>query len=253
MKFGAMYEKAKELGCDYIATGHYAKMEYSDEYGKYVLRKAKNLSKDQSYVLYNMPKQLLGKVLFPLGNFESKEDVRKIAKKHNLSVASKPDSEDICFIPDGNYKKFLEQNSSIVPKEGNIVNRKGEILGRHTGLYNYTIGQRKGLGISYKVPLFVIGFNKERNEVIVGEQQELYRKEMKVNEVNLLLMDKIEQPLDVTVKIRYASKPAEAIINQTEAGNIQVIFKEPQRGITPGQFAVFYIGDVVVGGGKIQD
>ena len=253
MKFGAMYEKAKELGCDYIATGHYAKMEYSDEYGKYVLRKAKNLSKDQSYVLYNMPKQLLGKVLFPLGNFESKEDVRKIAKEHNLSVASKPDSEDICFIPDGNYKKFLEQNSSIVPKEGNIVNRKGEILGRHTGLYNYTIGQRKGLGISYKAPLFVIGFNKERNEVIVGEQQELYRKEMKVNEVNLLLMDKIEKPLDVTVKIRYASKPAEAIINQTEAGNIQVIFKEPQRGITPGQSAVFYIGDVVVGGGKIQD
>jgi tRNA-specific 2-thiouridylase len=216
-------------------------------------KKAQNLSKDQSYVLYNMPKQLLGKVLFPLGNFESKEDVRKIAKEHNLSVASKPDSEDICFIPDGNYKKFLEQNSSIVPKEGNIVNRKGEILGRHTGLYNYTIGQRKGLGISYKAPLFVIGFNKERNEVIVGEQQELYRKEMKVNEVNLLLMDKIERTLDVTVKIRYASKPAEAIINQTEAGNIQVIFKEPQRGITPGQSAVFYIGDVVVGGGKIQN
>ena len=252
MKFGAMYEKAKELGCDYIATGHYAKMEYSDEYGKYVLRKAKNLNKDQSYVLYNMPKLLLGKVLFPLGNFESKEDVRRIAKEHNLAVASKPDSEDICFIPDGNYKKFLEQNSSIAPKEGNIVNRKGEILGKHNGLYNYTIGQRKGLGISYKVPLFVIGFNKDKNELIVGEQEELYRKEMKVNEVNLLLMDKIVQPLDVTVKIRYASKPAEAIINQTESGNIQVIFKEPQRGITPGQSAVFYINDVVVGGGKIQ-
>ena len=252
MKFGAMYEKAKELGCNYIATGHYAKMEYSDEYGKYVLRKAKNLNKDQSYVLYNMPKLLLGKVLFPLGNFESKEDVRRIAKEHNLAVASKPDSEDICFIPDGNYKKFLEQNSSIAPKEGNIVNRKGEILGKHNGLYNYTIGQRKGLWISYKVPLFVIGFNKDKNELIVGEQEELYRKEMKVNEVNLLLMDKIVQPLDVTVKIRYASKPAEAIINQTESGNIQVIFKEPQRGITPGQSAVFYINDVVVGGGKIQ-
>ncbi len=252
MKFGAMYEKAKELGCDYIATGHYAKMEYSDEYGKYVLRKAKNLNKDQSYVLYNMPKLLLGKVLFPLGNFESKEDVRRIAKEHNLAVASKPDSEDICFIPDGNYKKFLEQNSNIAPKEGNIVNRKGEILGKHNGLYNYTIGQRKGLGISYKVPLFVIGFNKDKNELIVGEQEELYKKEMKVNEVNLLLMDKIVQPLDVTVKIRYASKPAEAIINQTESGNIQVIFKEPQRGITPGQSAVFYINDVVVGGGKIQ-
>lgn len=251
MKFGAMYKKAQEMGCDYIATGHYAKMEYSDNYGQFVLKKAKNLQKDQSYVLYSIPRNLLGKVLFPLGDFNSKEDVRNIAKQHSLEVASKPDSEDICFIPDGNYKKFLEENSNITPKEGNIVNRRGEILGKHNGLYNYTIGQRKGLGISYKVPLFVLGFNKVKNELIVGEEQELYRKEMKVGDINLLLMDKIDKPIDVTVKIRYSSKPAEAIINQTEAGYIQVIFKEPQRGITPGQSAVFYIDDVVVGGGKI--
>ena len=251
MKFGAMYEKAQEMECDYIAIGHYAKMEYSEKYEQYVLRKAKNLLKDQSYVLYSMPKKLLGKVLFPLGEFNSKEDVRGIAKQYNLEVANKPDSEDICFIPDGNYKKFLEDNSDINPIEGNIVNKRGEILGKHNGLYNYTIGQRKGLGISYKVPLFVLGFNKVKNELIVGEEQELYRKEMKVGDVNLLLMDSIDKPMDVTVKIRYSSKPAEAIINQTEAGYIQVIFKNPQRGITPGQSAVFYIDDVVVGGGKI--
>lgn len=251
MKFGAMYEKAQEMGCDYIATGHYAKMEYSDNYGQFVLKKAKNLQKDQSYVLYSIPRNLLGKVLFPLGDFNSKEDVRNIAKQHSLEVASKPDSEDICFIPDGNYKKFLEDNSDIKPMIGNIVNRRGEILGKHNGLYNYTIGQRKGLGISYKAPLFVLGFNKAKNELIVGEEQELYRKEMKVDDVNLLLMDSIDKPIDVTVKIRYSSKPAEAIINQTEEGNIQVIFKDPQRGITPGQSAVFYTDDVVIGGGKI--
>lgn len=251
LKFGAMYEKAKELECDYIATGHYAKVAYDNKYQKNVLKKSASIKKDQSYVLYNIPKELLDHIIFPLGDFETKDEIREIARQNNLAVATKPDSEDICFIPDGNYKKFLEKHSDIKPKEGNIVNRQGEILGKHHGLYNYTIGQRKGLGISYKAPLFVLGFNKAKNEVIVGEEAELYRKEMKVGNINLLLMDKIEKPLDVTVKIRYSSKPAEALINQTEAGNVQVIFKEPQRGITPGQSAVFYIDDVVVGGGKI--
>ena len=251
LKFGAMYEKAKELGCDYIATGHYAKIAYDEKYKKNVLKMSASIKKDQSYVLYNIPKELLDHIIFPLGDFETKDEIREIARQNNLAVATKPDSEDICFIPDGNYKNFLEKHSDIKPKEGNIVNRHGEILGKHNGLYNYTIGQRKGLGISYKAPLFVIGFNKAKNEVIVGEEAELYRKEMKVGNINLLLMDKIEKPLDVTVKIRYSSKPAEALINQTEAGNVQVIFKEPQRGITPGQSAVFYIDDVVVGGGKI--
>lgn len=253
MKFGEMYEKAKELGCSYIATGHYAKVEFDEEYQKYVLKKSNSIGKDQSYVLYNIDKDLLSHILFPLGNFETKDEIREIAKQNNLEVANKPDSEDICFIPDGNYKKFLEKNSNIKPKEGNIVNRSGEILGKHNGLYKYTVGQRKGLGISYKVPLFVIGFNKEKNEVIVGEESKLYKREMKVGNVNLLLVDKIEKPLDVMVKIRYASKPAEAIITQTEAGIMQVIFKEAQRGITPGQSAVFYIDDVVVGGGKILE
>ena len=143
MKFGYMWEKAKELDCEYIATGHYAKTEYSEKYGRWVLKKSNAGKKDQSYVLWNIPKELLEHVVFPLANFEDKEQIREIARENNLKVANKPDSEDICFVPDGNYKKFLETNSDLKPKKGNIVNNKGEILGKHKGLYNYTIGQRK--------------------------------------------------------------------------------------------------------------
>jgi len=250
MKFGFMYEKAKELGCNYIATGHYAKTEYSEKYGRWVLKKSNAGRKDQSYVLWNIPKEVLGHILFPLADFENKEEIRKIAQEHNLEVANKPDSEDICFIPDGNYKKFLEENSNIKPKEGNIVNSKGEILGKHTGLYNYTIGQRKGLGVSYKVPLFVLGFNKDKNEVIVGEENELYSKEILVTDINLLLVDEINNWLEVEVKTRYSTKSAKAKIIQEE-NNIKVIFDEPERAITPGQSAVFYIEDIVLGGGKM--
>ena len=252
LKFGSMYKKAKELGCEYIATGHYAKTEYSEKYGRYVLKKANNIAKDQSYVLYTIPKELLGKVLFPLGEFESKDEVRKVARENNLKVASKPDSEDICFIPDGDYKKFLENNSNIKPKEGNIVNSNGEILGKHQGLYKYTIGQRKGLGISYRVPLFVIGFNKERNEVIVGEESEIYKKEMLVDNINLLLIDSLQEKMKVSVKTRYSSKEERATIEMVEDGVIKVVFENPVARITPGQSAVFYIDDIVLGGGKIK-
>lgn len=250
MKFGCMYEKAKELGCNYIATGHYAKTEYSEKYNRWVLKKSNAGKKDQSYVLWNIPKYLIEYVLFPLANFENKEQIREIAKEKELKTANKPDSEDICFVPDGNYKKFLEKNSGIKPKYGNIVNSKGIILGKHTGLYNYTVGQRKGLGISNSVPLFVLGFNKEKNEVIVGEEKELYKKEIVVTDINLLLVDKVDKETQVTVKTRYSAKEAKATIKQ-EGENIKVVFDEPQRAVTPGQSAVFYIDDIVFGGGKI--
>ena len=251
LKFGYMYEKAKELGCYYVATGHYAKTEYSEKYGRWVLKKSNAGKKDQSYVLWNIPKELIEHVLFPLSDFEDKEQIREIARENNLKVANKPDSEDICFVPDGNYKKFLENNSDLRPKKGNIVNSKGEILGKHTGLYNYTIGQRKGLGISYRVPLFVIGFNPLKNEVIVGEESELYQKEINVTDVNLLLIDEIKEPIEVEVKTRYSSKVAKATIEQNGENQVKVIFDELQRAITPGQSAVFYVGDLVLGGGKI--
>ena len=251
MKFGLMWEKAKEMGCSYIATGHYAKTCYSEEFKRWVITKSNAGKKDQSYVLWNTPKELIEHIVFPLGNFQSKEEIRKIAENNNLKVANKPDSEDICFVPDGNYKKFLENNSEIKPKKGNIVNSKGDILGEHTGLYNYTIGQRKGLGISNKVPLFVLGFNKNRNEVIVGEEKELYKEEIIVDNINLIAIDKIENSLEAEVKTRYSSKQARAIITQIDSDKIKIKFDEPQRALTPGQSAVFYIGNVIIGGGKI--
>ena len=251
MKFGIMYEKAKELGCNYIATGHYAKTEYSEKYGRWVLKKSNAGKKDQSYVLWNIPKELIEHILFPLADFNSKEEIRNIAREHKLNVANKPDSEDICFIPDGDYKKFLENNSILRPTPGNIVDKYGKVLGKHKGLYNYTIGQRRGLGISYKAPLFVTGFNKDKNEVVVGEEEDKYKKEMYVNNINLLLVDKLDKGQRVSVKTRYSSKEEMATIEMAGEDKIKVTFDNPVARITPGQSAVFYIDDIVFGGGKI--
>lgn len=250
LKFGAMYQKALELGCNFIATGHYAKIEYSEKYASNVLKKSNAGKKDQSYVLYNITKELLNKVLFPLSDFENKSEIRKIANEYNLPVANKPDSEDICFIPDGDYKKFLEENSDIKAQQGNIVDAKGNILGRHEGLYRYTIGQRKGLGISNKVPLFVVGFDSQKNELIVGEEKELYTKEFFVDNYNLIFEDKFSDGMDVLIKTRYTANSFSGKIYKKEK-KIKVVFDEPQKAITPGQSAVFYDGDIVIGGGKI--
>ena len=252
LKFGEIYKKAQELGIDYIATGHYARIEYSKKYKRNVLKKAKNIEKDQSYVLYIIPKELLDKIIFPLGNYKSKEEIRKIAKEKEFSVASKPDSEDICFIPDGDYKKYLEENSNISRKSGNIVDKDGNILGKHEGLYRYTIGQRKGMGIANTVPLFVIGFNPDRNELIVGEENKTYKNGMIVKDVNMLAIDKIEKPIEAKVKTRYSQKEAECTIEMIDENVLEVKFKEPQARITPGQSAVFYDDDIVICGGIIE-
>ena len=250
LKFGAMYQKAKELECDYIATGHYAKIEYSEKYGSNVLKKSNAGKKDQSYVLYNIPRELLNNVLFPLGNFENKSEIRNIASEYNLPVAKKPDSEDICFIPGGDYKKFLEENSDIKANPGNIVDSTGKVLGKHEGLYRYTIGQRRGLGISNKVPLFVLGFNVAKNEVIVGEEKELYTKEFWVNELNMIFEEKFVDGMKVNIKTRYTANSSSGKIFR-DGNQMKVIFDEPQRAVTPGQSAVFYDEDIVIGGGKI--
>ena len=252
LKFGLMYEKAKEMEIDYIATGHYAKTEFNEEFKRWTIKKSNAGKKDQSYVLWNTPKEIIENIIFPLGDFENKEEIRKIASDNNLKVANKPDSEDICLVPDGISKKFQENNSSIKPKKGNIVNSKGEILGEHTGLYNYTIGQRKGLGISNKVPLFVLGFNSLKNEVIVGEERELYKREIIVKDINLLLVDEVKTPMEVEVKTRYSSNQTKAKIVQIDKNTIKVEFEEDVRALTPGQSAVFYIGDYILGGGKID-
>lgn len=259
LKFGIMYEVAKKLGINYIATGHYAKKEFSSRYNRYVIKKARNVKKDQSYFLYNIEKELIPYIIFPLNEYETKDEIRQIARNYNLEVANKPDSEDICFITNGNYKEFLENNSDIKPTCGNIVDLNGKILGRHEGLYRYTIGQRKGLGISNSVPLFVIGFNKEKNEVIVGEEELLYQQEIFIEDANLLALDFIERPVKVRVKTRYTAVEASAVVvptnqdNNSKQSNFKIIFDNPQRALTPGQSAVFYDEEgILIGGGIIK-
>jgi len=249
-KFGKFYQYARDNGIKYIATGHYAKIEYSEKYKRYVLKRSANLEKDQSYFLYNIDKELLPYILFPLAEYHSKDEIRQIARDNNLAVHSKSDSQDICFIKDNNYKHFLKENNYVSDLPGNIL-FNGKVIGQHTGLYKYTIGQRKGLGISYEEPLYVTGFNKERNELYVGVETDLHTKSFKVKDYNLLLVDDINEPLLIDVKVRYKSQASKAYIEIID-NDIVVTYLEPQKGVTPGQSAVFYVDDIVLGGGIIK-
>ena len=251
IKFGEFYKKAKELECDYIATGHYAKIEYSEKYKRYVLKKSNEEKKDQTYFLYYIPKEQIEHIIFPLQDNTSKQITREIAEKNNLEVAHKKDSQEICFIPDNDYQSFLKKYSNKKHKPGNIVLKTGEILGKHEGLTNYTIGQRKGLGISYKEPLYVIKLDNLRNEVVVGTEKDLYSKELIATNLNWIAIDKIEGQLEVKAKVRYRAKEAECIVIPEDYDKVKVVFKEPQRAITPGQSVLFYDDDIVIGGGKI--
>lgn len=249
LKFGVLYQKAMELGCQYIATGHYARTEYSEKYNRYVLKKSDEEKKDQTYFLYAIPKDEIEHILFPLQSLKEKSDTRKIAEEYNLEVAKKKDSQEICFIPNDDYKVFLSKY--INSKTGNIVLKNGEILGKHNGITNYTIGQRKGLGIAYKEPLYVLELDKEKNEVIVGKEKELYGLELYANDLNWLIFEKLEIEIECYAKIRYRANPAKAKV--IPMGNkIKVEFEEPQRAITKGQSVVFYIDDILIGGGKIM-
>ena len=250
-KFGKMLEFALNNGYEYIATGHYAKVEYSDKYGRYILRKANNLLKDQSYFLYQIPRDALSHVIFPLEEFDSKEEVRNKAKEANLGVSQKKDSLDICFIPTKDYKKYLIDNNYVKPKTGNIVLSDGKVLGKHSGIFNYTIGQRKGLGVSYSEPLFVLGFDFKKNNLIVGTEKELYKKEILVSNINLLLFDRLEDGLRLNVRIRYQGKDNPATL-YNDNNKIRIVFDEEIKSPTPGQSAVFYLDDIVVGGGIID-
>lgn len=251
IKFNEFYKLAKEYNCDYIATGHYAKIEYSEKYKQYVLVKAKAKAKDQTYFLYGINKDILPNILFPIADFEEKDEIRELAQEAGLEVAKKKDSQEICFIQDNNYIEFLKKHAKAeTPKTGNIVLQNGEVLGKHTGLLNYTVGQRKGIGISYKEPLYVIKLDTENNEVVVGPEKELYSKTLIANELNFLLNIDLEKEIDVEAKVRYRSKPARAVL-KVENGRAKVTFDEPQRAITPGQSVVFYLADIVLGGGKI--
>ena len=251
IKYGYFYEKAKELDCEYIATGHYAKIEYSKKYKQYVLKKAKETKKDQSYFLYTIPKEILGNIIFPLQNYTSKEEIRIIAEKKELEIAEKKDSQEICFIPDNCYQKFLEKHIEKKDKKGKIILKTGEILGEHEGLINYTIGQRKGIGISYKEPLYIIELRKETNEVVVGTEKELYANKLNANQINWQVTPKENEIIKCFAKIRYRAKEAKAKVIKKE-DKVLVEFEEPQRAIAKGQSIVFYDEDgIILGGGKI--
>ncbi len=252
LKFGAFYEKAKELVCNYIATGHYAKIEFSPKYKRYVLKKSEEEKKDQTYFLYLIPKDELEHIIFPLQEYKEKSDTRKLVESMDLEIAKKKDSQEICFIENNNYKEFLQKNMTSKPKKGNIVLTSGEVLGKHNGLINYTIGQRKGIGISFKEPLYVVKLDSAKNEVIVGTEKDLYSNILYANELNWLTFDKTPDKIECFAKIRYRAKEAKAKVYKEEEGKVRVEFLEPQRAITKGQSVVFYDDDgIVLGGGKI--
>lgn len=252
IKFGKLLERARLLGMDRIATGHYARAEYDPERGRWLLKKAKDASKDQTYVLYAMTQDELAHTLFPLGGF-LKSEVRVLAQERGFINARKPDSEDICFVPDGDYAGFLERVMQVRPQPGDFVDREGRVLGRHRGLIHYTVGQRKGLGLSFPTPRYVVKKDRSNNTVVLGENNELYSGGFTAGNVNLISVERLTEPKQVGVKIRYSQTEAPAALYPLEDGRISVRFDRPQRAVTPGQAAVFYDGDVVLGGGTIEE
>ena len=250
IKFDLMLNRALELGATHMVTGHYAQVNYNEETGLYELHKGIDPTKDQSYVMYNMNQRILSHLMFPLGG-QCKTETRKLAAEYDLPVAKKPDSVDICFLPHGNYQKLVVEEMKDKPKSGNIVTEDGEVLGKHNGLFNYTIGQRKGLGIAYKHPLYVIGFNGDRNEVIVGPNERLFTNRMICKFYNFL-DDTIHKELKAEGKIRYAANPSPCTARILDDDTMEVIFEEPQRAITPGQSVAFYNGTQLLGGAVID-
>lgn len=252
LKFEMLLNKAKELEADYLATGHYAQIDFDEASKRYRLLKGVDPGKDQSYFLFTLTQEQLKSVLFPLGGIK-KEEVRRLAQRYNLKVAEKAESQEICFIPDDNYSRFiLEKISPDAVKTGDILDSSGKVLGRHSGIHNYTIGQRKGLGISSPKPLYVTGFDLGKNYVIVGEEERLYSNVLVVEEVNWLSIPEPSQEIEATVKIRYRHDGDDAVLKSIGTHKVRVEFKRPVKSITPGQAAVFYDGDIVLGGGWIN-
>ena len=250
MKFKGLLEYADTIGADVIATGHYARIEYNDKTSRWELLKATDDNKDQSYVLYNLTQDQLSRVRFPLGSM-TKDEVRALAEQHGFVNARKRDSQDICFVPDRDYAGFVDEYDGIKSVPGNFVTPEGEILGQHKGITHYTIGQRKGLGIALGSPLFVTKIDPNRNEVVLSHGTGLYKKTIRINEINLISVDSIQMPIKASVKIRYRHKEQAATVHQIGDDLIEITFDEPQRAPTLGQAAVIYDGDKVVGGGTI--
>ncbi len=248
LKFEALYAKAKELGCTVIATGHYADIEYED--GRYFLKKAADKRKDQSYVLYSLTQEQLAHTVFPCGKM-TKTDIRKIAAEQGFINADKHESQDICFVPNGDYTGFIEKHTGRSYPKGDFVDRNGNVLGQHKGIIHYTIGQRKGLGISNDMPLYVCRINAGDNTIVLGSYKELFSHELDAADLRWSAISPATGTFRAMVKIRYRHTEEPATITPTGNGNVHIVFDEPQRAITKGQAAVFYDGDIVIGGGVI--
>ena len=247
MKFDKLLLRARELGCDWVVTGHYARVEEED--GKFLLKKALDPTKDQSYVLYSLTQEQLAHIRFPLGSL-SKDEVRRIARENGFVNADKPDSQDICFVPDGDYAAFIERSGGAAPA-GDFVTVDGEVLGRHKGISHYTIGQRKHLGISVGEPIYVIEIDAKHNTVVLGDESYLFRTTAHVADFNWIAGEAPASPVRVSAKTRYRQKEQPATAHPNPDGSVTVIFDEPIRAITPGQACVLYDGDTVLGGGMI--
>jgi tRNA-uridine 2-sulfurtransferase len=255
LKFDQLLIVAQQIGADALATGHYAQVEFDTQRGRWLLKRAADLVKDQTYFLFGLTQDQLSRTLFPLGEM-TKAQVRERARQHGLALAEKPDSQEICFVPGGDYKNFLdayleEQDGSLPETVGEVVTTDGRVIGEHSGIHNFTVGQRKGLGVATGSPLYVIQINGAKRQVIVGNQDELYSRTLRARGVNLISMDDLREPTSVRVKIRHKHVPAAAIIEKSGPDEILATFDQPQRAITPGQAAVFYDGAIVVGGGWI--
>lgn len=251
IKFDEFLRKANALGAKYVATGHYASIKYDEERKRYLLIRSRDVKKDQTYMLYNLTQHQLAHTLMPLGGY-TKEQVRKIAEDIGLLVFNKPDSEEICFVPDNDYAGFIERRVPDKVEKGYFVDVKGNILGEHKGIVHYTIGQRKGLGLALGRPVFVVDIIPEKNLVVVGDEREVFKNKLYAEDLNFIPFDKLEGPMRVSAKIRYTAKEANATITPYKDG-VMVEFDEPQRAITKGQSVVFYDGDIVVGGGVIKE
>lgn len=248
IKFGAMLDYANKNGFDKIATGHYARVE--EENGRFLLKRGADLSKDQSYVLFSLTQNQLSRLLLPLGDI-SKPQVREMTEKAGLISADRPDSQDICFVPDGDYAAFIEKTDGFTSEKGDYVDINGNVLGQHEGVIHYTIGQRKGLGIALGKLQFVIDKNPETDRVVLGDEEHLFKRQVYVEDTNFLAFDSLNTAMPVTAKLRYRHKEQPAVIYPHKDG-IMIEFATPQRAPSPGQAAVFYYSDVVIGGGIIK-
>ena len=256
LKFDQLLIVARQIGADQIATGHYAQVLFDDRINRWLLKRPADKAKDQTYFLFGLTQEQLSRTLFPLGGM-TKPEVRELARKHNLVIAEKPDSQEICFVPGGDYKRFLEaylteQGNTPADVSGEMVTTDGKVIGEHAGVHNFTVGQRKGLGVATGSPLYVIQIKNDTRQVVVGKDDELYSRTLRAHRVNLISTAEIGEPMRVAVKIRHKHQPAPAMIEADGDHKILVTFDEPQRALTPGQAAVFYDGDIVVGGGWIE-